>query len=304
MVYAGKVASSEAKDILASLEAARDKTIKEAYKEAAEKQKQALATELAAVRAATDAKVTLMKEGISKQLTQEEVAYRRRIADLKKRLETEKGLTKKAKAAIQQQIELAEQQHALNVEKINRAGLDKKIQQEQQNIALRLAAVKQGTDAEYTLKVEQLRKQQEAELANIELTEQQKVLIREKYNKQLDDLSNQWINANLQNRTTLYGSNGRTESTPPPYRGKTPCNYSCRCGKRNSTPYNKWRAKATPHSRPDSSARSRHTSTRNELLTITRCKSNKQNWKPSQQLRTVCRVYSKSWAKTIRLSPF
>lgn len=135
LVYAGKVASSEAKDILASLEAARDKTIKEAYKEAAEKQKQALATELAAVRAATDAKVALMKEGISKQLTQEEVAYRRRVADLKKRLETEKGLTKKAKAAIQQQIELAEQQ---------------------------------------------------------------KVLIREKYNKQLDDLSNQWINANLQ----------------------------------------------------------------------------------------------------------
>ena len=67
-----------------------------------------------------------MKEGISKQLTQEEVAYRRRVADLKKRLETEKGLTKKAKAAIQQQIELAEQQHVLNVEKINRAGLDKK----------------------------------------------------------------------------------------------------------------------------------------------------------------------------------
>ena len=198
LVYAGKVASSEAKDILASLEAARDKTIKEAYKEAAEKQKQALATELAAVRAAADAKVALMKEGISKQLTQEEVAYRRRVADLKKRLETEKGLTKKAKAAIQQQIELAEQQHVLNVEKINRAGLDKKIRQEQQNIALRLAAVKQGTDAEYTLKVEQLRKQQEAELANIELTEQQKVLIREKYNKQLDDLSNQWINANLQ----------------------------------------------------------------------------------------------------------
>ena len=297
-MYAGKVASSEAKDILASLEAARDKTIKEAYKEAAEKQKQALATELAAVRAATDAKVALMKEGISKQLTQEEVAYRRRVADLKKRLETEKGLTKKAKAAIQQQIELAEQQHVLNVEKINRAGLDKKIRQEQQNIALRLAAVKQGTDAEYTLKVEQLRKQQEAELANIELTEQQKVLIREKYNKQLDDLSNQWINANLQKQ------NGRTESTPPPYRGKTPCNYSCRCGKRNSTPCNRWRAKATPHSRPDSSPRNRHTSTQNEPSTTTRYKSNKQSWKHSPQLRTVCLVYSKNWVKIIRLLPF
>lgn len=198
LAYAQKIASSEANDILASLAAMRDRDIKEAYKAAAEKQKQALATELAAVRAVTDAKVALMKEGINKQLTQEEIAYRRRVADLKKRLETEKGLTKKAKAAIQRQIELAEQQHVLNVEKINRASLDKKIQQEQQSIALRLAAVKQGTDAEYSLKVEQLQKQQEAELANVELTEQQKVLIREKYNKQLDDLSSQWINTNLQ----------------------------------------------------------------------------------------------------------
>lgn len=90
-MYAGRVASSEAKDILASLEAARDKTIKEAYKEAAEKQKQALATELAAVRAATDAKVTLMKEGISKQLTQEEIAYRRRVADLKNASKPKRG---------------------------------------------------------------------------------------------------------------------------------------------------------------------------------------------------------------------
>lgn len=117
---------------------------------------------------------------------------------MQKQLDSEKNLTTTTRTAIQRQIELAEQQHTLNVEKINRAGLDKKIQQEQQNIALRLAAVKQGTDAEYTLKVEQLRKQQEAELANVELTEQQKVLIREKYNKQLDDLSNQWINANMQ----------------------------------------------------------------------------------------------------------
>lgn len=194
----GAITASEYNNLLRQLNGDREETIRQARQSAAEKQKQALATELAAVRAVTDAKVALMKEGISKQLTQEEVAYRRRVADLKKRLETEKGLTKKAKAAIQQQIELAEQQHVLNVEKINRAGLDKKIRQEQQNIALRLAAVKQGTDAEYTLKVEQLRKQQEAELANIELTEQQKVLIREKYNKQLDDLSNQWINANLQ----------------------------------------------------------------------------------------------------------
>lgn len=198
----GKITFDEMGDLLQSIGNIRDKAVKdatvEAYKTAAGKQKQALATELAAVRAVTDAKVALMREGVSKQLTQEEVAHRRRVVDLQKRLTTEKGLTAKARAAIQKQIELEEQQHTLNVEKINRTALDKKIQIEQQNIALRLAAVKQGTDAEYTLKVEQLQKQQEAELANTELTEQQKVLIREKYNKQIDDLSSQWINANLQ----------------------------------------------------------------------------------------------------------
>lgn len=167
-------------------------------KEAADKYKAALDAELSTIRTTIDAEIALMADGTAKDLATENERHKRKIEDLQKQLDSEKNLTTTTRTAIQRQIELAEQQHTLNVEKINRAGLDKKIQQEQQNIALRLAAVKQGTDAEYSLKVEQLRKQQEAELANIELTEQQKVLIREKYNKQLDDLSNQWINANLQ----------------------------------------------------------------------------------------------------------
>ena len=167
-------------------------------KEAADKYKAALNAELSAIRTTIDAEIALMADSVAKDLATENERHKRKIEDLQKQLDSEKNLTTTTRTAIQRQIELAEQQHTLNVEKINRAGLDKKIQQEQQNIALRLAAVKQGTDAEYTLKVEQLRKQQEAELANVELTEQQKVLIREKYNKQLDDLSNQWINANMQ----------------------------------------------------------------------------------------------------------
>ena len=167
-------------------------------KEAADKYKAALNAELSAIRTTIDAEIALMADSVAKDLATENERHKRKIEDLQKQLDSEKNLTTTTRTAIQRQIELAEQQHTLNVEKINGAGLDKKIQQEQQNIALRLAAVKQGTDAEYTLKVEQLRKQQEAELANVELTEQQKVLIREKYNKQLDDLSNQWINANMQ----------------------------------------------------------------------------------------------------------
>lgn len=198
LVYAQKIASSEANDILASLAAMRDKTIKDAYKDAAEKRKQALATELAAVRATTDAKIALMKEGIEKDRKQEEINYKRKVQDLQLRLRNETGLTLKAQEEISKQIKLAKEQHDADIKKLDAKAIEERIVKEQQNIALRLAAVKQGTDAEYSLKVEQMQKEQEAELANVELTERQKVLIREKYNKQLDDLSNQWINANLQ----------------------------------------------------------------------------------------------------------
>ena len=170
----------------------------EIRKEYADQRTQALKTELADIRAALDAEIALMAEGAAKDLATENERHKRKIEDLKKRLETEKNLTEVSRTAINRMIETEEQQHELNVAKLKSASDLERINKEQQNIALRLAAVKQGTDAEYTLKVEQLRKQQEAELANIELTEQQKVLIREKYNKQLDDLSNQWINANLQ----------------------------------------------------------------------------------------------------------
>lgn len=170
----------------------------EIRKEYADKHAQALKTELADIRAALDAEIALMAEGAAKDLATENERHKRKIEDLKKRLETEKNLTEASRTAINRMIETEEQQHELNVAKLKSASDLERINKEQQNIALRLAAVKQGTDAEYTLKVEQLRKQQEAELANVELTEQQKILIREKYNKQLDDLSNQWINANLQ----------------------------------------------------------------------------------------------------------
>lgn len=170
----------------------------EIRKEYADKHAQALKTELADIRAALDAEIALMAEGAAKDLATENERHKRKIEDLKKRLETEKNLTEASRTAINRMIETEEQQHELNVAKLKSASDLERINKEQQNIALRLAAVKQGTDAEYTLKVEQLRKQQEAELANVELTEQRKVLIREKYNKQLDDLSNQWINANLQ----------------------------------------------------------------------------------------------------------
>lgn len=170
----------------------------EIRKEYADERAQALKTELTDIRTALDAKIALMADGAAKDLATENERHKRKIEDLKKRLETEKNLTEASRTAINQMIETEEQQHELNVAKLKSASDLERINKEQQNIALRLAAVKKGTDEEFALKMEALNAQQEAELAGVELTEQQKILIREKYNKQLDDLSNQWINANLQ----------------------------------------------------------------------------------------------------------
>lgn len=173
----------------------------EIRKEYADRRAQALKTELADIRAALDAEIALMAEGAAKDLTAENERHKRKIEDLRKRLATEKNLTEASRTAINRMIEAEEQQHAQNVAKLEAASNLGRINEEQQNIALRLAAVKKGTDEEFSLKLEQLQKQQEAELVNTELTEQQKVLIREKYDAERDALSEQQKQVQIQRQT-------------------------------------------------------------------------------------------------------
>lgn len=198
----GKITYDEMGDLLQSMVNIRDKAIKdttvEAYEAAAEKRAQALKTELSDIRAALDAEIALMADSAAKDLATETERHNRKIEDLRKRLETEKNLTEAARIAINRMIEAEEQQHTQNIGKLKAAADMDRIKQEEQNIALRLAAVKRGTDEEFSLKMEQLQKQQEAELASTELTEQQKALIVEKYNAERDALSDEWINTNLQ----------------------------------------------------------------------------------------------------------
>ena len=173
----------------------------EIRKEYADKHAQALKTELADIRAALDAEIALMADGAAKDLAAEDERHKRKIEDLQKRLETEKNLTEASRAAINRMVEAEERQHKLNVAKLESAANLDRINEQQKEIALRLAAVKKGTDEEFALKMEQLQKQQEAELANAELTEQQKALIIEKYNAERDTLSDEWLNANIQKQT-------------------------------------------------------------------------------------------------------
>lgn len=160
-------------------------------KEAADKYKAAMDAELAIVRATIDAEIAIMAEGAAKDLATENERHRRKVEDLKKRLATETNLTKTAREALNRQIEIEETQHTQNVAKLEAAANVERINHEAEMIALRLAAVKKGTDEEYNLKIEQLQKQKEAELANVELTEEQKQRIMERYALQEEELEKQ-----------------------------------------------------------------------------------------------------------------
>lgn len=163
-------------------------------KEAAAKVKEMKDIEIEIIRQAEDAMLSLVKEGLDKQRQQLQLSYNREIENLKKKLIEEKNLTAKAKDAIRQIIKAKEQQLQVELQKLSEEQLQKDIANRQKLIDTQLAAVKSGSEQEFQLKMQQIMAQRDMELSNTELTEQMKQAIREKYNKQMDDLSAQHNN--------------------------------------------------------------------------------------------------------------
>ena len=162
--------------------------IKSAEKEKSDAAIAAKQKELEAVRAAEDAMLALVKDGRDKQSKEITLQYNRQIEDLRTRLKTETGLTVKARQAINDQIKALEQQKAAELQKLSEEELQKEIDNRTKLISLQLEAVKKGSEQEYQLRMQQLLAQRDAELADKELTEQMKLAIVDKYDKQMDDL--------------------------------------------------------------------------------------------------------------------
>lgn len=172
--------------------AAKDKTAAEEAKKQAEEYirivKERKDKETEAIRQAEDAMLALVKDGADKQRQQINISYSREIEDLKKKLLEEQNLTAKARDAILSTIKAKEQEQANELQKISDEQMIKDIENREKLISLQLESVKEGSEQEYQLKMNQLLAQQELELSNTENTEQMKIAIRAKYNKQLDDL--------------------------------------------------------------------------------------------------------------------
>ncbi|CAG9926636.1 hypothetical protein [Bacteroides ovatus] len=164
---------------------------KKAAEESAKTAKEQRDKERDAIRQTEDALLSLIKDEREKRRKEINLSYSREIIDLKRKLAEEKNLTSKAKDAIIQTIKLKEQQLQVELQKLSEEQLQKDIANRQKLIDIQLAAVKSGSEQEYQLKMQQLMTQRDMELSNTELTEQMKLAIKAKYDKQMDDLVTQ-----------------------------------------------------------------------------------------------------------------
>ena len=162
--------------------------IKSAEKEKSDAAIASKQKEVEAVRAAEDAMLALVKDKREQVRKEIEFTYSRQIEDLLARLNTETDLTVKARQAINDQIKALEQQKAAELQKLSEEELQKEIDNRSKLISLQLEGVKKGSEQEYQLRMQQLLVQRDAELADKELTEQMKLAIVDKYNRQIDDL--------------------------------------------------------------------------------------------------------------------
>lgn len=163
--------------------------ITEATTAARAKEKERIDKERQALAELAEARVNIMKEGIDKEKALETANHEKKLAELRDRLKTEQNLSKTAKAAINQQIELEEQRHAQKMAQLDIQATNERLEKEKQTLELRLGTAIKGSEDEFKLKQQQLRAQMEMELLNVKLTEEQKQLIRENYQKKETQLA-------------------------------------------------------------------------------------------------------------------
>ena len=157
--------------------------------------------EAEAIRKAEDLLAQLVEQTEEERRKQIETTYNRLIEDVKRRLETEKGLTVNAKKALDAQIILLERVKQKKLSEFDDITREERIKREQTYIQNMLATVEKGSKEEYNLKVKAINDayQLEIESANKQVMneeEKAKLLasINEKYYKQEEDAQKEYHN--------------------------------------------------------------------------------------------------------------
>lgn len=150
-----------------------------ARKEITDQAKEAVKTELDEIRAAEDARIDIARDSVRKI----EVIYDRQIEDLRRRLDTETGLTKKARKAIKDQIISLEKQKDKELQDLRDEQVSKTLDLERQAEDSRVALIQDETERrrteinlQYDREVEDLEKRLKRET---DLTKEQQKAIKE-----------------------------------------------------------------------------------------------------------------------------
>lgn len=160
-----------------------------------EEQKKA---EREAIRKAEDELLKLIVNERERQRKQVELQYNRQIEDLRTKLATEKNLTTSAREAINNQITALEKQKDVSLQKLSQEALKEELETAEKLLALKLDAVREGTEEELALRKQQLEQQlqldlmaAEQEYTNEEQKQQALAAIRERYRQEELSLDSQ-----------------------------------------------------------------------------------------------------------------
>lgn len=180
-------------------EEARKKREEAAKAEAeAEKARQENARKIA--QEAEDFAISLIEDETARTIAQRKIQGEREIAELQQRLDTEKNLTTESREQLAQLIK--DKQTALDAEldqmatDAANAKTEEEIKAEEERamriLEYKLELAESGSEEELAIQKEILDAQMAQELENVELSEEEKYLIRQTYNKKKEELDKQY----------------------------------------------------------------------------------------------------------------
>ena len=168
--------------------ASEEKEIEQQRKKSYEESKKANEARINAMKEAEDAIISLMQEGEEKQIALENSQYKKSKELLEAKLADEKkkhGESTELYKAYTAQLEAMEKAHEKKLDDIHKAAALETINTEKDVIARRIELADKGTKEEFDLRRQQLAKTKEAALLNEKLTDEQRLLIEEKYQQDL-----------------------------------------------------------------------------------------------------------------------
>ena len=160
------------------------------------------------IRKAEDLLAQIVEQTYEQRRKAIQVQYDRQIEDLKRRLKTEKGLTVNARKAMTAQILLLEKAKQKKLSEFDIQARDEEIKRETEYLQMKLETVKKGTAEELTLKISKYAKEEQLQLDALKLQsiseeekEKARLLIRQKYDKLIEDATKEHNNKLIDEQT-------------------------------------------------------------------------------------------------------